>query len=101
MSDLLTEITRAAKADYAQASIMELTSNDLNDWVVLLVPARWEEACQCGFAAAPPAFLRYCLEWRGCDMWSLMAAQLSVGAFEPWAAHGQFNGDLPPWDLAR
>ena len=103
MPDLLTEITRAAKAYYAQAPAMGLTSNDFNDWVASLAPVRQEPARRCGFAAAQaaPAFLRYCLEWRGHDMWGFMAARLSVGAFELWAAHGQFNGDLPPQGIAR
>ena len=63
---------------------MGLTSNDFNDWRTSLASARREEACQGGFAAAPaaPVFLRYGLEWRGYDMWSFMAAQLSLGAFE-------------------
>ena len=56
-----------------------------------------------GFAAsqAEPDFLRFCLEWRGLDMRSFMSARLSAAAFELWAAHNEFNGDLPPHGISR
>ena len=56
-----------------------------------------------GLAAgqAEPDFLRYCLEWRGYVRWGFLAARLSVPAFGRWAAHYQFNGDLPPHAVGR
>lgn len=51
-----------------------------------------------GFTAShgEPGFLRFCLEWRGYDRWSFLAARLSVEAFTLWAANDEFGGDLPP-----
>lgn len=103
MPDLLTEITRAAKAYYAQAPALGPTAADFHDWTTLLAPVRQAENRARGFAAAlaDPEFLRYCLEWRGYDMWGFMAAQLSVAAFAVWAANGQFNGNLPSHGIGR
>ena len=103
MSDLLTEITRAARAYYAQADGIMLTATDFNDWRASLSAARRAEITARGLAAAraEPAFLRYCLEWRGYDMWHFMAGRLSVPAFALWEAHQQFDGDLPPHAVAR
>lgn len=103
MPDLLTEITRAAKAYYAQAPALGLTQTDFLDWVATLPLNRQATVRRHGFAAAQaePAFLRYYLEWRGYDMWGFMAARLSLAAFALWEANGQFNGDLPPNGIAR
>ncbi len=103
MPDLLTEITRAAKAYYAQAHALPLTATDFYDWLASLPAARRADVRARGFAAsqAEPDFLRFCLEWRGHDMWSFMAGQLSVPAFELWVANRQFNGDLPPHAVGR
>ena len=103
MPDLLAEITAAARAYYAQAAAFPLTATDFYDWLAGLPPARWAGVLARGFAAsqAEPDFLRFCLEWRGLDMWSFMAARLSVAAFELWVANGEFNGDLPPHAVSR
>ena len=101
--DLLTEITRAARAYYAQVDDIMLTATDFHDWRASLSAARQAEVTARGLAAAraEPAFLRYCLEWRGYDMWHFMAGRLSVPAFALWEAHRQFDGDLPPHAVAR
>ncbi|AMJ67779.1 hypothetical protein [Hymenobacter sp. PAMC 26628] len=103
MPDLLSEITRAAKAYFAQASSLPLNAIDFNDWLATLPVARRAEVTARGFAAsqAEPDFLRFCLEWRGHDMWGFMAGRLSIAAFELWEANGQFNGDLPPHAVGR
>jgi len=103
MPDLLSEITHAAKAYYAQASSLPLTATDFYDWLASLPDARRAEVTARGFAAsqAEPDFLRFCLEWRGHDMWGFMAGQLSMAAFELWEANGQFNGDLPTNSVGR
>ena len=103
MPDLLTEITLTAKAYYAQASALKITATDFSEWVASLPSVRQAEARTHGFAIAQakPAFLRYCLECRGYDMWGFMAARLSVAAFTLWTANGEFNGDLPPQGIAR
>ncbi len=103
MSDLLTEITVAAQAYYAQARTFALTATDFFDWLAELPAARRAEVRARGFVAsqAEPAFLRYCLEWRGYDMRAFMAGRLSVAAFALWLTHGQFDGDLPPHALRR
>jgi len=103
MSDLLSEITHVAKAYYAQASSLPLTATDFYDWLASLPVTRRVEVTACGFTAgqAEPDFLRFCLEWRGKDMWSFMAGQLSIAAFELWEANGQFNGDLPAHAVGR
>ncbi|MDJ0367000.1 hypothetical protein QMK33_17765 [Hymenobacter sp. H14-R3] len=97
MSDLLTEITHAAKAYYAQTSNFPLTATDFYDWLGALPPARQADVLARGFATsqAEPDFLRYCLEGRGYAMRPFLAERLSVAAYELWAAHGEFNGDLP------
>lgn len=103
MPDLLAEITATARAYYAQAATLPLTATDFYDWLDTLPPARRREVLARGFSTgqAEPAFLRFCLEWRGQGMRSFMAARLSVAAFELWAAHGEFNGDLPPHSVGR
>ena len=103
MPDLLAEITTTARAYYAQAAAFPLTATDFYDWLEGLAPTRRADVLARGFAArrAEPDFLRFCLEWRGLDMWGFMAARLSLAAFELWVANGEFNGDLPPHALAR
>ena len=103
MPDLLSEITQAAKAYYAQASALPLTANDFYEWLVSLPVARHAEVTARGFAAdqAEPDYLRYCLEFRGHSMWSFMAHQLTVPAFELWTTHNQFNGGLPAHGVGR
>lgn len=103
MPDLLAEITQVAKAYYAQAAAFPLTATDFYDWLASLPPARRTDVRARGFAASPaePGFLRFCLEWRGLDMWSFMAARLSVPAFELWISNGEFDGDLPPHRIGR
>lgn len=103
MPDLLTEITAAAKAYYAQASHFALTATDFYDWLASLPEARRAEVVARGFLAsqAEPDFLRYALEWRGYDMRAFMMGKLSVDAFELWMNNGQFNGDLPLHSVRR
>jgi hypothetical protein len=103
MSDLLTEITRAAKAYYAQTSDFPLTATDFYDWLGALPAARRADVLARGFltSQAEPDFLRWCLELRGYSMRAFMAEQLSVAAYSIWAAHQQFNGDLPVHSLGR
>lgn len=90
-TDLLTEINRATRAYCAQARALTLTATDFYDWLASLPPARRAEIQQRGFRAsqAETEFLRYCLEWRGIDLWSFMAANLSLPAFNLWATTGQ------------
>ena len=40
MPDLLTEITHAAKAYYAQGPALGITPTDFHDWASTLAPAR-------------------------------------------------------------
>ena len=103
MPDLLSEITQTAKAYYAQASAVPLTATDFYDWLESLPTARKAEVIVHGFRAGrtEPGFLRFCLEWRGYDMWGFMAARLSVEAFTLWTNNGEFNGDLPPNAISR
>ena len=103
MPDLLTEITNAAKAYYAQARTFTLTATDFYAWLAELPAARRPEVLALGFTAGQvePDFLRYCLEWRGYDMRAFMAGQLCVDAFELWINNGQFNGDMPPHAVCR
>ena len=103
MSDLLTEITVAAKAYYAQTSDFPLTATDFYDWLGSLPAARQVDVQQRGFVTsqAEPDFLRWCLEQRGYAMRAFMADRLSVAAYDLWATHQQFNGDLPVHSLAR
>lgn len=103
MPELLTEITQAAKAYYAQANTFPLTATDFYDWLASLVAARQAEVLTRGFAAgqAEPDFLRFCLAWRGYGMWDFMAGQLSVEVFALWQANGEFNGDLPSHAINR
>ena len=103
MPDLLTEITDAAKAYYAQARTFTLTATDFYDWLAELPVARRAEVRTHGFMAsqAEPDFLRFCLEWRGYDMRAFMDGQLSVAAFELWVVNGEFNGDLPAHAVGR
>ena len=103
MPDLLTEITDAAKAYYAQARTFVLTATDFYDWMAQLPAARRAEVVAQGFIAsqAEPDFLRYCLEWRGYHMRAFMISRLSVKAFVLWIDNGEFNGDLPPHAVCR
>ncbi len=97
MPDQLTEITRAARGYYAQAARVPITATDFFDWLKQLSPAgRAEfEAQGLAFAQTERAFLRFVLELRGISMLEYMMEHLSVPAFELWAAHAEFNGDLP------
>jgi hypothetical protein len=90
-SDLLTEINDAIRAYCAQASALTLTATDFYDWLASLSPAQRAQVRQRGLRAcrAEPEFLRFCLEWRGLDLWSFMSAHLSLSAFELWTAPGQ------------
>ena len=103
MPDLLTEITDAAKAYYAQACAFPLTATDFYDWLADLSATRRAAVLAHGFTAsqAEPDFLRFCLEWRGYDMRAFMAGRLSVAAFELWVVNGEFNGDLPLHAVGR
>lgn len=97
MPDLLFEITHATKAYCAQASLLPLTTTDFYDWQASLAAARQAEVTARGFTAsqAEPDFLRFCLEWRGYDMWNFMAGQLSLAAFELWVANGSSTAICP------
>ncbi|MGI4743644.1 MAG: hypothetical protein ACRYG7_51485 [Janthinobacterium lividum] len=103
MSDLLHEITHAAQAYYAQTSDFPLTATDFYDWLGALPAARQADVLARGFTTsrAEPDFLRYCLECRGYAMRAFMAERLSVAAYDLWAAHGEFNGDLPVHAVRR
>lgn len=103
MSDLLHEITQGAQAYYAQTSDFPLTAIDFYDWLGALPAARQADVLARGFTTsqAEPDFLRYCLECRGYAMRSFMAERLSVAAYNLWAAHGEFNGDLPVHAVRR
>ena len=103
MPDLLTEITDAAKAYYAQACTFTLTATDFYDWMAGLPAARRAQVHTHGFTPHQnePDLLRYCLEWRGYDMRAFMAGRLSVEAFALWVNNGEFNGDLPPHAVGR
>ncbi|WP_375419542.1 hypothetical protein [uncultured Hymenobacter sp.] len=103
MSDLLAEITAAARAYYAQVNAYPLTATDFQAWLDELPVARRAAALARGLPAsrAEPAFLRYCLELRGLLMREFMAQRLSIAAFHLWQANGEFNGDLPPHGVAR
>ena len=103
MPDLLHEITRAAQAYYAQTSDFPLTATDFFDWLDALPVARRADVLARGFTTsqAEPDFLRWCLELRGYAMRDYMAEQLSAEAYALWAAHGEFNGDLPAHAVRR
>jgi hypothetical protein len=103
MTDLLAQITTAARAYYAQANHLQLTATDFYSWLDELPLTRRAEVLARGFIAsqAEPNFLRACLEWRGYSMRAFMAERLSVAAYELWHHHGEFNGDLPPHAIAR
>ncbi len=103
MPDLLAEITHAARAYYAQTSNFPLTATDFYDWLASLPTARRAAVAAHGFSTsqAEPDFLRYCLECRGYAMRPFMAELLSVAAYALWAAHGEFNGDLPAHAVQR
>ncbi|MGI4867403.1 MAG: hypothetical protein ACRYFZ_26020 [Janthinobacterium lividum] len=103
MPDLLSEITTAAKAYYAQTSDFPLTATDFLDWMDSLPTARRADVLARGFitSQAEPDFLRWCLELRGYSMRAFMAEQLSVAAYEIWFTHSQFNGDLPLYFISR
>lgn len=103
MPDLLTEITHAARAYYAQANSLLLTATDFYDWLAALPASRRTLVLAHGFTTsqAEPDFLRYCLECRGYPMRGFMAEHLSVAAYALWAAHGEFNGDLPAHAVSR
>ena len=103
MPDQLAEITRAAKAYYAQANRFALTATDFYDWLATLPAAARARLLASGFlpGQAEPDFLRYCLECRGYAMRGFMAERLSVAAYALWVAHGEFNGDLPAHAVCR
>jgi hypothetical protein len=103
MSDLLAEITTTAKAYYAQTSDFPLTAIDFYDWLDSLPAARRADVLARGFitSQSEPDFLRWCLELRGYPMRAFMAEHMSVAAYELWAAHCQFNGDLPVHSVSR
>ncbi|AWM33642.1 hypothetical protein [Hymenobacter nivis] len=103
MPDLLAEITAAARAYYAQANALPLTATDFASWLDELPTAQRAGLLARGLPGgrAEPRFLRYCLECRGYAMRAFMAPRLSVPAYELWAAHGEFNGDLPLHSIAR
>ncbi|MFD2718447.1 hypothetical protein ACFST9_06955 [Hymenobacter monticola] len=90
-TQLLAEINDAIRAYCAQAKTLTLTATDFYDWLASLPPARQAAVRQRGLRAcrAEPEFLRFCLEWRGIDLWSFMAAKLSLAAFDLWTATGQ------------
>jgi hypothetical protein len=90
-SDLRTEINDAIRAYCAQARALTLTATDFYDWLASLPPAQQAAVRRRGLRASrtEPEFLRFCLEWRGMDLWSFMAAHLSLPAFELWTATGQ------------
>lgn len=92
--DLLAEIDNATQAYCAQARGLALTATDFYDWLESLPPARRDEVRRRGLHAshAEQEFFRFCLEWRGIDMWSFMAANLSLPAFGLWVATGQQAG---------
>ena len=96
-ANLLTEIDHAARAYCVQARALTLTATDFYDWLESLPPTRRTEVRRRGFRASrsEPEFLRFCLEWRGIDLWSFMAANLSLPAFEFWTATGQKAGSRP------
>lgn len=96
-TELLTEIDRATRAYCAQARALMLTATDFYNWLESLPLARRAEVRQHGFRAsrAEPEFLRFCLEWRSIDLWSFMAANLSLPAFDFWTANGQTVGQRP------
>lgn len=103
MPDLLSEITTAAKAYYAQTSDFPLTATDFLDWLDSLPAARRADVLARGFitSQAEPDFLRWCLELRGYSMREFMADQLSLVAYNLWFTHCQFNGDLPIHAVSR
>ena len=103
MPDLLTEITHAARAYYAQANALQLTATDLYDWLATLPAARRGQVLAAGFSSsrAEPDFLRYCLELRGYSMRRFLAEEVSLAAYQLWVSHGEFNGDLPPRSIGR
>lgn len=97
MPDQLTEITQAARGYYAQAARARITATDFFDWLRQLNPTERAEFQAKGFAVAQAErnFLRFALELRGISMRDHMMECLSMPAFELWAAHAEFNGDLP------
>jgi hypothetical protein len=103
MPDLLTDITNAAKAYYAQTSDFPLTAIDFYDWLDSLPAARRADVLARGFitSQSEPDFLRWCLELRGYSMRAFMAEQLPIAAYNLWVRHGQFNGDLPVHSITR
>jgi hypothetical protein len=103
MSDLLNEITTAAKAYYTQTADFPLTATDFLDWLDSLPAARRADVLKRGFitSQSEPDFLRWCLELRGYSMRAFMAEHLSATAYEIWFTHGQFNGDLPIHSISR
>lgn len=103
MTDLLAQITSAARAYYAQATYFQLTATDFYTWLDALPSSQRAEVLTRGFIAsqAEPSFLRACLEWRGHSMRTFMAERLSVAAYILWQENGEFNGDLPPHAITR
>lgn len=101
MPDLRTEITAATRAYYAQAATFPLTATDFYDWLAGLTPTRRAEVLARGFIAnqAAPDFLRFCLEWRGCDMRAFMIERLSVAAYVLWTTNPAFNGHLTSYGV--
>jgi hypothetical protein len=96
MSDLLSEITTATQAYYAQTSDFPLTATDFYDWLASLPATRRADVMARGFTTtqSEPDFLRWCLELRGYSMRAFMAERLAVAAYEVWVTHCQRNGDL-------
>jgi len=90
-SDLLLEINEAIETYCAQTRSLTLTATDFHDWLASLPPAQRTGVRQRGLRAcrAEPEFMRFCLEWRGLDLWGFMAAHLSLPAFDLWTATGQ------------
>ncbi|MBF9144083.1 hypothetical protein [Hymenobacter properus] len=89
--ELLIEINDAIRAYCAQARSLTLTATDFYDWLASLPSGQRARVREGGLRGcrAEPEFLRFCLEWRGLDLWSFMAANLSLPAFDLWTATGQ------------
>jgi hypothetical protein len=97
MSDLLAEITKAARAYYQQLQEIQCTEADFQDWLRELSVSERQTAEDEGFTLVRTrrSFQRYCLEWRGHSMREFMSQHLSVAAFALWRTNHEFNGDLP------
>jgi hypothetical protein len=82
MTDLLAQITTAARAYYAQANHLQLTATDFYSWLDELPLTRRAEVLAHGFIATQTElkFLRTYMEWRGYSMRAFMAERLAVFA---------------------